>query len=87
MDGFVEKAFKDSLEQASDGEFNAFKNEIIDKTEIILKTIGARVGFENMDMLSSVILKSNLTPIFNDFIEQVFIISFHRGYKRGRESL
>ena len=86
MDDFVKKAFGEAIESQIDAEANAFVEKVYANIETILTVIGMNVGVDRMDRLAENTMKGGVTDIFADFLRETLSVSFHIGYKEGRES-
>ena len=90
MDKFVRDAVKMAKKSASDDEFRAYEEKIVNNgAGPIMNAVFVKLLIEgkNMEKMSETIVKSGHTEDFSALIRSLMQVVFHVGYEAGRESM
>ena len=86
-DDFVKKAFSEATAAAKDREFDAYRKRIVDMIEPISIACGIAVGLDEMEKLSSAVIKAGVQEALADWTRMVMTIAFSEGYKAKAEEV
>ncbi len=86
-DDFVKKAFSEATAAANDREFDAYRKRIVDMIEPISIACGIAVGLDEMEKLSSAVIKAGVQEALADWTRMVMTIAFSEGYKAKAEEV
>lgn len=86
-DDFVKKAFSEATAAANDREFDAYRKRIVDMIEPISIACGIAVGLDEMEKLSSAVIKAGVQEALVDWTRMVMTIAFSEGYKAKAEEV
>lgn len=81
MDKFV----KDAFEAAGSIEYDAFRRMILANQEILMERIAQKVGKEQVNELSKIIVFSGHSETFAAFIGETIMMAFTAGWTGAKE--